>query len=833
MVGAPVSFHTSPESSQKNQKYHFKSIEKKFILGVFLLLTAFISTVFIMKGGEESFVSLPGPFSEFVGRQELLKEIKHFLLRSKQNELSVVALWGEAGMGKSETAIQFANHCLKKFSMIYWINAGSEEVYQQSYYNLAEELNVKVDKKTPFEGVREKVHIVLENKKFCKPWLLIYDNADKAVLLPQRGNGKIMITTRDKTHWEFAKCIEIPPFSEKDTLELYKKVMDTKMAKEWPILAKELDYYPLAISQALHYVKDRPHFFIADYLSTLEENKNTLLSHANVASRYPKNLLAIWQMNANTIKLTYPHALAWLEICAYLHPDKIPISWLEAWLIFENDMSKEEAKFEASEILRTLSNQGHIRLSQDLEYFSIHRLKQELIKLTQNDEVSIKVLRFLTHLVKDYEFIDSLEWDDRSWNALIDWEASGAWWLFKNGECSEEIEGQIFLLNVMGNIQVIVKGRYKEGIELFQKALDIQKYNHNVTYAERMIYTLLNQGLCFVLLAQYEQVNDLFTTALNLTQKNPTKEYARCLLYLAGFLNGQGESKRAIECGENALELFQSLYGSELNAEICENIKLLGEFWRFVGDYEKAIQFSLRALKINKALFGEKENLQRCYIFITLGAAFRKVREFDLALKCHFEAHRIEKKLFPSDPSIAITIISLREIAIDYCAKGKYAQSLYYTDKGLQIAKEVYPNYLKWSCIDLISNLGNIQLGLGKIDKAICYFNEVLDKLNILSKNAANFRYAIAYRGLGRCYCKQEEFEKGVEFFEKALEIRKKIFCEMPSNLTSVLEDLVFACEKIDPEKATQYRQLLKEAQIHSLSREQRQSFKRAYLEAI
>ena len=102
---------------------------------------------------------------------------------------------------------------------------------------------------------------------------MIFDNAERLLELPEGGRGAIVITSRSRAIWHPFLRINIIPFDEKEALALMEKVTKTKERKERKDLIRELDYFPLALNQAAHYIKETPNMTDQEYLRLLQRNK--------------------------------------------------------------------------------------------------------------------------------------------------------------------------------------------------------------------------------------------------------------------------------------------------------------------------------------------------------------------------------------------------------------------------------------------------------------------------------------------------------------------------------------------------------------------------------
>lgn len=220
----------------------------KLILSSIILALATLLYVAIPSPPLPSKIFIKGIHPDFTGRQKYLGELDRILFKKTSHNLPVAVLWGEGGVGKSETAIAFANIYLRNFSLVYWIESDIEEAYDQGYRDLAKVLKITFDEKEPAKETRRKVHYYLEHEKFARPWLLIFDNAERVLDLPSRGNGRVIITSRTQGLWHSYSNVHIPPFNEKEALELFRKIVHKEETAERRLLIKELGCFPLILN---------------------------------------------------------------------------------------------------------------------------------------------------------------------------------------------------------------------------------------------------------------------------------------------------------------------------------------------------------------------------------------------------------------------------------------------------------------------------------------------------------------------------------------------------------------------------------------------------------
>lgn len=801
MPGAPTAFETKNFQEKTSDVPIRWAINKNKIFTVlaFFLLFAVVAFYYLQKEAQTIFLS--NSLKEFVGREEIFQQIKRgFQLRQKRR-LSIVTLWGEGGIGKSEIANYYANKHLTHYSYVCWINAGSKEFYEQSYVHLAECLGLKIDHETPFAFLREKVHFALENKRFSKPWLMIFDNLEEAIPLPQRGKGNVLITSRKKGLNEAGTAIEIPVFSEEETRKLYKKILGGEKDEKWKSIGTILNFFPLAVNQTFHCMREVPNFVADSYFSNVGSNATTLLQ-----SRYPETLNNVWGKNKLAILSTLPKAYEWLEICSYLHPDQIPISCLEYWLSQDKEGEGfETAKLQGNKILTFLVNYGLIHIDPGTQSFSIHPIKQQLIKQNQcvDDISKLKALCLLAGFIESCQCYESLNESVLDKQLLTQWEANAIWWLERYGQLGELIEHQVTLYNILGNIQIIVKGNHHAATEYYEKALSIAP-SEGFLKAN----TLLNRGTCLRAWINIDQSRDDLTKALDLFERLPLSQrggaWVACLTKLGGWYCRIGDSVEAFKWLEKAVQAHLQVFGNACTFLYTQILKWFEVASRSMGDLEKAIEYSIKALEANFNHFGERENIQRARIMRELAICLNKIDEYDLAIKCCLKAYALQKKIYPHN--FFHPCLILNTMARSYTQKGEYKKALNYSKIIDQIKKEHLGNKHRKDIIFYLTK-GDIFLGRKDTKKALFYISKGFEENKNSYRNQKDRRVCRFLISLGEVFNQMGDGEKGAGYYEQALEILQEIYPENHWFLYAPLEGLYKVWEKRDKSKAVYYEE--------------------------
>jgi hypothetical protein len=217
---------------------------------------------------------------DFFGRESVLADIDKILVpsatmvssSSDPTDLSIVALRGMPGLGKTEVAIQYVFTRRNHFDAIFWVCADEDATLESDFCRIAPTLGLET------EGEQHNPTVVKETVKnwLSRPrrmlndsedddmtgtdearWLLVFDNADKPDLLHDYlqiyGKGSILATTRDpsiKDCHPNVQEIELQPFQDDEASEFLRLL--TKKAgpsDDSRVISHYLGGLPLAIAQ--------------------------------------------------------------------------------------------------------------------------------------------------------------------------------------------------------------------------------------------------------------------------------------------------------------------------------------------------------------------------------------------------------------------------------------------------------------------------------------------------------------------------------------------------------------------------------------------------------
>ncbi len=315
--------------------------------------------------------------------------------------VSLVAMSGLGGVGKTELAKNYFYYPEKNYTAKLWFTANSREHLESEYRLLAQELKL-IEKDDSAELIKQKIHGFFAQHP---GWLIIFDNADNPSaiqdLLPREG-GDILITSRNP-NWQ-GEIIEVDVLSIEDAFAFYQKLTGKKDEYIRP-LVEALGYLPLAIAQAAAYVSQIKRVDTQQYLERFNKYRAEILSKNNLPARNKAEtdrltILTTWNLSLEAIQsefyeqheegtLCYPREL--LIACAYLAGKNIPITFFEKWANYID--KNESVELLVDDALKQMSN--HSLVQSDQHFVHMHRLVQEVIRiqnpLTQSRRLALAV----------------------------------------------------------------------------------------------------------------------------------------------------------------------------------------------------------------------------------------------------------------------------------------------------------------------------------------------------------------------------------------------------------------------------------------------------------
>jgi tetratricopeptide (TPR) repeat protein len=313
--------------------------------------------------------NLPLVDATFVGRSDELSALDE-TFGVADRAVVTQAITGLGGVGKSELAARYVQGHTAEYDVVAWIRAEDGGIADLA--ELADTLAAPSPELTPQQRAQLALEWLSETER---RWLLVLDNVASPDQLPgcvpRAGNGRILVTSRDRALRRYGPLLEIDVFDE-DTAMRYLVERAGRLDDEADArtLANALGRLPLALSHAGAYCALGTSF--SKYQEMLRD-----LHAADVfksGAEHELTVASTWKVSIAAAEQEAPLARDVLAMAAYLAPDAIPRSLFE---VLVEDESAAESK-RLTDALNALARSSLI--AADDESVSVHRLLQKTVR---------------------------------------------------------------------------------------------------------------------------------------------------------------------------------------------------------------------------------------------------------------------------------------------------------------------------------------------------------------------------------------------------------------------------------------------------------------------
>ncbi|MGG6241016.1 tetratricopeptide repeat protein [Nodosilinea sp. AN01ver1] len=613
----------------------------------------------------------------FTGREEVLGQIHQAMAAGEPAALS-----GLGGVGKTQTAAEYAHRYRGQYSAVLWVRAETQDELVSGLTALAQDLGLALSQEADQAVVVQLVKGWLSKNA---GWLLVLDNADHLELvrdwLALCDQGHILLTTRASETRPLAVCVAVlkmPP--QEGALFLLRRSGRVGKEGTWQeateadqtlalALCAQMDGLPLALDQAGAYILETPSS-LKEYLRLYKTAGPQLLAQRGDNALDHPSVTITFGLAVQVASQRLPAVAVLLNLCAFLAPDGIPEEvFKDNAAAFEEPL--QSALAEPLEYMALLREAGRFSLvvrDGEEQTFSVHRLVQEVIRdgLDEAAQEAIvrQLLEAMSRVFPEVEFANWLVCDRLLPHALalVSWQQRFA--------IETESTGRLF--NKIA-IYLSERGRYSGAEPLYQDALAMRKRLLGDEHPA-VATSLNNLAMLYDNQGRYGEAEPLYQDALAMRKRLLGDEHpavATSLNNLALLYDNQGRYREAEPLYQDALAMRKRLLGDE-HPDIALSLNNLAMVYYNQRCYGKAEPLFRDALAMKKRLLGD-EHPAIALSLNNLAMFYENQGRYGEAEPLFQNALAMRKRLLGDEhPAIALSLNNLAALCYN---QGRYGEA--------------------------------------------------------------------------------------------------------------------------------------------------------------
>lgn len=527
------------------------------------------------------------------------------------------------------------------------MHADSKATFIHDYKTIANKLGIDQTAAADGNALLRSVRNGIEARP---SWVLVLDNADNLELfgvglstdeaanslyeyIPNGPTGTVLWTSRDAhiagTLVGAQRGVEVTSMESGEAIELLEAMRVKKAAEELDdvkTLLRELEWFPLAISQAGAYMK-RMQMNAFGYLSLLRESKRrwgilkTTEFDRHRRQGMPNSVLDTWTVSMERIHSENRMAYQVLHILAYLDNQNLPHELIIKISKCSNeDTTKKLEELEVVSAIRRLQEFSFLKtrhVDNGGPSYEMHKLVQEVARyrttmrglqkvsgqgIDTNDEVYYTriALQALSELFPASE--------PESWGRCERYLAHaigmGDW-----AETSKrEADTSELLSKASGYLYD--RGRWREKAFVDQRALELRRkvlgeqHPHTLDSIASLAAAYHYQG-------QHEKAKACYKEAIELRRQTLGERHPdtlRAMSLLGNVYQSHGQYKEAEALYKKTLALQREVLG-EKHLHTLQSLASISAVYHYQGYYAKAKPIKIKTLALQREVLGKKHPL--------------------------------------------------------------------------------------------------------------------------------------------------------------------------------------------------------------------------------
>lgn len=742
---------------------------------------------------------------ELIRRQDIISELDRILPLS--DDYSTAALYGLGGSGKTQIALDYAyRRCQVPNCSVFWVHADNETTFTQDFKAIAKRLGLSANL------VGEDLLMAVRHRiETSHPWVLVLDNADNLRLfgvshatqdalnpgehassldkfIPRGPRGQVLWTSRDERIAggivAARRAIKVPKMTPSEAKELFESARnsqgDSDEADYIEELLDELEWLPLAISQAAAYMK-RTLTTVEEYILKLRDGKKRwkiLKQSQSDRHRRPEvsnSILETWNISMKYLQNENKTAHQILHIHAFLDNQNIPIELIrQAALYVEGSNDMDHIGETHSDDSSSVSDNDDDKVNEavarlcDFSFLSVqatengnrtykmHKLVQEATRYGLGRKERKKHEYYFS--LAAFEIISSLfpANQPKRWNKYEKYITHAQQACEWGTLCGREIMASDLLESLARHL--FNCSRWRECEMTAQKAYKLRKTilgdNHTKTVT---MFELLTRT--FQELGRYKETEEMSLKILESWQQIHGNKHRRTLrarqLLAMAYINS-GREEEAEKMILEILSLQQEILGKK-HENTLDSMPVLAIIHAGRGKYEEAQGMAMETLISRRQAFGHK-CAESIFSLTVLADIYRESGRYKEAEGMAMEALTLRREISGhKHPRIIPSLAQLVEIYQEW-GKGEKAEEL--AIEALALTQGIF----------------------GEMNTNMIKFMEIL----------------------GRRYHETSRYERAEEMRANALKLQREIFGDDHPHTVQILADLEATRLAMEPTKPSE-----------------------------
>jgi tetratricopeptide (TPR) repeat protein/DNA-binding XRE family transcriptional regulator len=708
----------------------------------------------------------------FTGREAILQQLSS-TLHSRKIATMTQALSGLGGIGKTQTALEYAYHFREHYQALLWVQADTRKLLLASIAALAAVLDL------PEQRDSDQHQAVLAVQRWLRShsqWLLIVDNLEELDLIEEffpGGMGQILVTTRAHATGPLANRIELAPMSVREGALLLlrrAKLLSPEASLEQAsaadragaeAIAALLDGLPLALDQAGAYLEETGSS-LASYQAHFQRQQYVLLQRrGKVAGSHPASVTTTIVLSCERVAREHPEAIELLRCCAFLHAEAIPEEMLQAGAsCLGSTLGPVVADpYQLDLALASLRSASLVMRQPETRTLSVHRLVQAVLRdqmepaeVRQWGERVIAMVNaaFPKPVFESWPQCERLLAQALACIPLIE---QGGGSLPEAGELCTRV-----------GMYLMERGRYKEAEALLAQAVVLGEHQPGLD-CSTLIFRLMRQAELSWRQGKYEEAERLLRRAQALGEQHLGPSHPRtaeilndlALLYCSLEKYGQAELLY-----QQALDVQEQQLGPRAieTLNTVNNLSLL--YWK-QGKYEQADPLLQRALHIREQQLGSTHP-HTIQSLSNLATLYREQGRYEEAEPLYQQALQTwEQQMGPEHPDTAVMLTNLATL---YRHQGKYeeAEPLYQRARCIR-EQQLGPEHPETAIT--LANLATLYREQGRYEEAELLYQRALHSWE-QQLDPEYSRIATALNDLAILYQNQGKYEEAESLHQRA-----------------------------------------------------------------